>query len=131
MIISISWRNVWRNKLRSAIIIIATTLGITAGIFSAAFYKGMADQRIEKAIMTELSHIQIHKPEFRNSNEIKDYITNADRLNEELSHIPGVAGVSNRIVIFSMASSAETGCPAEELDSRAQHRRSANANRPV
>lgn len=109
MIISISWRNVWRNKLRSAVIIIATTLGITAGIFSAAFYKGMADQRIEKAIMTELSHIQIHKPEFRNSNEIKDYIQNSDQLNEEISNIPGVKGVSNRIVIFSMASSAETG----------------------
>lgn len=109
MIISISWRNVWRNKLRSAVIIIATTLGITAGIFSAAFYKGMADQRIEKAIMTELSHIQVHKPEFRNSNEIKDYIRNSDQLNEKISNIPGVKGVSNRIVIFSMASSAETG----------------------
>ena len=109
MIISISWRNVWRNKLRSAVIIIATTLGICAGIFSAAFYKGMADQRIEKAIMTELSHIQIHTPEFRNSNEINDYIPNADQLNEEISKISGIEGVSNRIVIFSMASSAETG----------------------
>ena len=109
MIISISWRNVWRNKLRSSVIIIATTLGICAGIFSAAFYKGMADQRIEKAIKTELSHIQIHKPEFRNSNEIKDYIPNADQLNEEISKISGIEGVSNRIVIFSMASSAETG----------------------
>jgi ABC-type lipoprotein release transport system permease subunit len=109
MIVSLSWRNVWRNKLRSSVIIIATTLGICAGIFSAAFYQGMADQRIEKAIKTELSHIQIHQKEFRNSNEIKDYIPNADKLNQHIIEIPEVEGVSNRIVIFSMVSSAETG----------------------
>ena len=109
MIVSISWRNVWRNKLRSLIIIVAITLGICAGIFSAAFYKGMAEQRIEKAIKSELSYIQIHDPEFRNTNEIHDYISGSDKLNNELKQLPGISGVSNRIVIFSMASSAETG----------------------
>jgi putative ABC transport system permease protein len=105
MIISLSWRNVWRNKLRSSVIIIATTLGICAAFFSAAFYKGMADQRIEKAIKTELSHIQVHAPEFINSNEINDYIRDADKLHKKIEDIRGVLGVSNRIVIFSMASS--------------------------
>jgi ABC-type lipoprotein release transport system permease subunit len=109
MIVSISWRNVWRNKLRSSVIIVATTLGICAGIFSAAFYQGMADQRIEKAIKNEFSHIQVHTAEFRNSNEIKDYIPDAEKLNKGISQIPGVIGVSNRIVIFSMVASAETG----------------------
>lgn len=109
MIVSISWRNVWRNKLRSSVIITATTLGICAGIFSAAFYQGMIDQRIDKVIKNELSHIQIHEPEFRNSNEINNYIPNADKINQEISKIEGVVGVSNRIVIFSMIASAETG----------------------
>jgi ABC-type lipoprotein release transport system permease subunit len=109
MIVSLSWRNVWRNKLRSSVIIAATTLGICAGVFSAAFYQGMADQRIEKAIKTELSHIQIHQPEFRSSNEIRDYISESDVLNQKISEISGVEGVSSRIVIFSMVSSAETG----------------------
>jgi ABC-type lipoprotein release transport system permease subunit len=109
MIVSLSWRNVWRNKLRSSVIIVATTLGICAGIFSAAFYQGMADQRIEKAIRSELSHIQVHEKEFRNSNEIKDYISDADQLSNRIGQIPGVEGVSNRIIIFSMVASAETG----------------------
>ncbi len=109
MIVSISWRNVWRNKLRSSVIIVATMLGICAGIFSAAFYQGMADQRIEKAIKNELSHIQIHAPEFRNSNEIKDFIPNAGALCSEINEMSGVVGSSNRIVILSMIASAETG----------------------
>lgn len=109
MIVSLSWRNVWRSKLRSSVIIIAITLGICAGIFSAAFYKGMAEQRINKAIKSELSYIQIHDAEFRNTNEIHDFISESDKLYNELSQISGVSGVSNRIIIYSMASSAETG----------------------
>ncbi len=108
MIISIAWRNVWRNKLRSTVIISATALGICAGIFSAAFYSGMADQRIEKAIKSELSHIQIHQPDFLNSNEIHDYIPNANAITGEIEKMPGVAAAGSRIVIHSMISSAET-----------------------
>jgi putative ABC transport system permease protein len=108
MIISISWRNVWRNKLRSGVIIVAITLGICAAIFSTAFYLGMANQRIEKAIKSELSHVQIHQPDFLNSTEIHDYIPDAEMIAGNIRTISEVAGVSKRIVIFSMISSAET-----------------------
>lgn len=108
MLFSISWRNVWRNKLRSSVIITAIALGICAGIFSSAFYKGMADQRIEKAIKTEISHIQIHKPNFRQANDITKYIPESDKLVNKIRQLPDVSGVSQRIIIFSMASSAET-----------------------
>jgi len=108
MLFSISWRNVWRNKLRSSVIIIAIALGICAGVFSSAFYKGMADQRIEKAIKSEISHIQVHVPQFRQANDITKFMPEAARLTEEIINIPEVKGASNRIIIFSMVASAET-----------------------
>jgi ABC-type lipoprotein release transport system permease subunit len=108
MLFSISWRNVWRNKIRSAVIITAIALGICAGVFSSAFYQGMADQRIEKVIKTELSHIQIHQPDYRQANDISKYIPNANSISEQIRKYPDVLGVSNRITIFSMIASAET-----------------------
>ena len=108
MLFSISWRNVWRNKLRSTVIIIALTLGICAGVFSSAFFKGLAIQRIDKVIKTEISHIQIHLPEYRQANDISKYIPNANLVSDKISETPGVIGVSNRITIFSMIASAET-----------------------
>jgi ABC-type lipoprotein release transport system permease subunit len=99
---------VWRNKLRSSVIIIAIALGLSAGVFSSAFYKGMADQRIKKAIKTEISHIQVHKPKFRQANDITQFIPQSDELANSIREIPEVAGVTRRIIIFSMASSAET-----------------------
>ncbi len=109
MLISISWKNVWRNKLRSMVIIIAMALGLTTGIFSTAFYEGLVDQRIKKVIKSEISHIQVHKPGFRNSADISSFISNAEAIAEKIRAIPEVAGVSNRLIVNSMIASAETG----------------------
>ncbi len=109
MLISISWRNVWRNKLRSGVIIAAIALGLAAGIFSTAFYEGMVDQRVNKVIKSELSHIQIHEPGFRNSTNINNFIPDATKIAGRIRSFPEVEGVSNRIIIYSMVASAETG----------------------
>lgn len=89
-------------------VIIAITLGISAGVFSTAFFTGMMDQRIEQVISNELSHIQIHHPDFRSNMELGNYISNGAELTHQIADIPHVKGVSNRIVINSMVSSAET-----------------------
>jgi putative ABC transport system permease protein len=108
MIWSISWRNIWRNKVRSTVVIIAVALGLCAGVFATAFFKGMMNQRIDQVISTELSHIQIHQPEFRNTTDMTLYLPGADSLASQIKMIRGVVGASNRIVIYSMISSSET-----------------------
>ncbi len=108
MIFQVAWRNIWRNKVRSFVVITAVTVGIFAGVWSAAFFKGMMNQRIDKVINTELSNIQVHEPDFRKTSEFSNYIPDADTLADEIRKIPGVRGVSNRMVVQSMASSAET-----------------------
>ena len=108
MIFSIAWRNIWRNKIRSTVIIIAIALGLAAGVFMTAFFQGMVDQRVEKVIKTEIGHIQIHHNDFRQSNDLNSYIPKANDINQKISNIEHVQGVSSRIVIYSMISSAET-----------------------
>lgn len=108
MIFSISWRNIWRNKVRSLVVIFAITIGIYAGVWASAFFKGMMNQRIEKVINTELSNIQIHQPEFRNTSEFNNFIPDATKLSEEISKLPNVKGSSSRMIIQSMVASAET-----------------------
>jgi putative ABC transport system permease protein len=108
MIFSIAWRNVWRNKVRSMILMTAVALGLTAAIISTAFMVGMMYQRIDKAIKTEIAHIQIHNNDFRQSNDTESYIPHASEVRSEITNLEHVTGVSNRTVIFSMISSAET-----------------------
>ena len=108
MLISISWRNVWRNKLRSIIIISAIAIGLTASIFMTSFYRGMANQRIEKAIRTDIAHIQIHNSKFRENNDINMYIPEASEIASKTNTLDSVKGVSARIISYSVIASAET-----------------------
>lgn len=68
MLILMAWRNIWRNKFRSIVIMLSIVIGIFAGISILALYKGMVKSRIRTLIDTEVSHIQIHDPNFK-----KDY----------------------------------------------------------
>jgi len=108
MILSISWRNIWRNKTRSFVVITAVALGICAGVFSTAFMKGMMDQRTQSAISTEISHIQIHRQNYRQENSLQLYMNESMAVVEQIKKINHVKGVSQRIIIQSMIASAET-----------------------
>jgi putative ABC transport system permease protein len=109
LIINIAWKNIWRNRFRSLIIMGAITVGIYAGLFLVAFSKGMGIQRISAALNTEISHIQIHKPDFLVRQDVKMVISPVDLIEKTLKSIPEVAGYSSRIVMNSIASSAEKG----------------------
>ena len=71
MIWSISWKNVWRNKIRSLVVIVAFTLGIFGGVYMVAVFVGMIDSRVKMAIGNEASHIQVHNPGYLDNNELK------------------------------------------------------------
>ena len=108
MLFSISWRNIWRNKVRSLVIIFSIALGIFAGVSATAFMKGLAEQRIQKVIKTELSYIQVHKKGFRQNSDFNGFMPDASQLVSEIRKIPNVTGASDRIVVQAMAATAET-----------------------
>jgi len=109
MITSIAWKNIWRNRVRSGVIISAITIGMFAGVFTATFYKGWINQRLEAGVETEVSHIQIHRTEFGDNFELKYSIQNGDQLSADIAKEDFVNGVSPRLVVQGMIASAETG----------------------
>ncbi len=109
MIFSIAWKNVWRNKLRSSIVIASLIIGLLGGILYLAFAKGMVQQQVSSAIHSEISNIQIHHPKFLINDEIKFVINNPDEKVKSIREIKGVAEVTSRITSAAMASSAITG----------------------
>ncbi|QCK15716.1 hypothetical protein [Mangrovivirga cuniculi] len=77
MLFTIAWKNIWRNKVRSLVVIIAVMLGMWAGSFILAYMYGMIDQRLQDAIGNEVSHLQIHHPDFDRDNDPKYFIKKA------------------------------------------------------
>ena len=105
MIIRIAFKNVWRNKVRSLIVIIAITLGLSGGIFTASIITGMVEQKIRTGINNEVSHIQIHHSDFLKNYESQFVIPNADSISGIIMKMPAVKSVCARTRITGMASS--------------------------
>ena len=124
MLIKVAWRNIWRNKKRSLIIIGAVTLGLWSGIFLVAFYNGMIEQRINSAITGEVSHLQLHHPEFTKDYDINYHLADGARILDDISTDPAVKAIAGRVIIKGMIASANgnTGItingvmPAKEQD---------------
>ncbi len=106
MLIKIAWRNIWRSKKRSAIIIASIIIGLWAGVFLIAFYNGMIEQRVRTAITQEISHIQIHHTEFNKDYDPKYTIQNSGAIYDSIKNIPDVKSLAARMIFMGMISSA-------------------------
>lgn len=106
LIPKIAWRNVWRNKGRTFVVIGAVTLGIWALIFLLGFVRGIINGYIQDAIRHQTSHLQIHQPDFLQDKEIQFAIPHADSLVQVISASSQVTAVSSRILVNAMVSTA-------------------------
>ncbi|MEZ5106285.1 MAG: FtsX-like permease family protein [Draconibacterium sp.] len=111
MIRSIAWRNVWRSKSRSLIMITAIAIGLFAGVFTMAFMQGAVDARIESATKSELAHLQIHAPQFLEDNNIQHYISGSKEILNKIESENLVVAASRRLVAepFVMAAHGTGG----------------------
>ena len=105
MILKIAWRNIWRNKLRSLVVMTAIFLGVWSGVFIDALSLGMNNQRTENFLSTSIGHIQIHNPKYLEDNKISFTIPNSNELLDFGKNIEGFH-LSNRTKIGGMVSSA-------------------------
>lgn len=107
MTIAISWKNIWRNKLRSIIIIMAIAIGIFGGIFAKSFFVGMAYQRVDATIKNQSANLQIHNPKFLMDEAIDNGMPNTSLILDKLKNVEGVKGISTRLTEMGMAGTAE------------------------
>ncbi|MBO6536563.1 MAG: ABC transporter permease [Balneolaceae bacterium] len=107
-IVSLSWKNIWRNKTRSLVVIIAVILGTGAGVFMSAFMYGMSMQFVKSELQNFTSHIQIHTKEYKDEVLPSKFIPNAHQLVNELSSLPFVEEITARTVISGLASTSSS-----------------------
>ncbi len=115
MLARIAWRNIWRNRVRSLILLSSITLGVWAGIFMLSFSWGMSIQYVNMAIKGQISHIQLHHPEFKAEKKIDFAIPQASVVVDRIIEMEGVQAASGRTITSGMISSPVAGAPASIL----------------
>jgi ABC-type lipoprotein release transport system permease subunit len=106
MIYLMAWRNIWRNKIRSIIIMLSVVIGLFAGISVLALYNGMMKTRIRTVIEAEVGHLQIHHPEFKKDYEPVFVLKNGDEILKSIRLIPEIKYAAPRSVTQGMLSTA-------------------------
>ncbi len=102
MIFRIAWRNIWRNKIRSLVIMLSVAIGLFAGIAVLALYKGMMNSRIRTVIYAETGHIQLHHKTFKNDYEARFVISDPEKILQELQKNSAVKQVATRTITQGM-----------------------------
>jgi len=106
MILTTAWKNVWRNKTRSMVVITSMTIGVFAGIFFVGLMNGMIGQRFEAALNQEIAHIHLNQKGFNDNFDIQYTLKDIEKINSEILEIEGVEALSNRVVVSAMANTA-------------------------
>ncbi|MBW1889910.1 MAG: ABC transporter permease [Deltaproteobacteria bacterium] len=106
MLLKLAWKNVWRNRLRSGIMVAAMVFGLLGVILMVGFVTAMADSMLENAIQYQTAHLQIHNPDFLVNEELGAWLPRADATAQAIKALPGVSGVTVRHVVDGMMASA-------------------------
>jgi len=113
MLFKIAWRNIWRNRTRSLVVIASVAVGLFAGMFMIAFFQGAVKQEIDSTVETQLSHLQFHNPAFIDDKDANYTIYNGHAIIDILKKDINIKAVSGRVITTGMISSSSTASGVE------------------
>ena len=106
MLLKLAWRNIWRNRRRSQIVVISIVVGLVAVVIFDALSVGMIRQMLDNQIGAQVSHIQVHKKGFNDNKLLQKVVPDAVAVAQLLIEQPLVTAFSKRVITFGIISSA-------------------------
>lgn len=104
LLLHMAWRNIWRNRMRSVVILLSISIGLFAGLAVLSLYKGMMADRIKTVIYSEIGHVQIHAPGFMQEKETSMLMPEGKQILSNLQKLPEIKFICPRIIIQGMFS---------------------------
>ena len=106
MLLQIAWRNIWRSRTRSLVVIGAVLIGVWSILFIVAFSSAIVGGYVKKAIQNETSHYQLHHPDFVEDKEIKFLLDNPAATLTKIEENSLVQSATLRTVVSGMLRSS-------------------------
>ncbi|ELV8722185.1 ABC transporter permease [Vibrio harveyi] len=108
MLVKLAWRNLWRNKLRTSIMLGAMVFGLMGVVAMMGFMNGLVDSMTKNAISWQTSHLQIQQKSYLVNPELKDVIPDAEKISKVLASNREVKAISERFLADGMIASARS-----------------------
>ena len=115
ILLIMAWRNIWRNKMRSIIIMLSVSVGLFCGLIVLGIYKGMMDGRVKTIIESETGNIQIHDKQFKADYDPLFILANKDSIVKQIKMDLSVKAIAERSIVQGMLSST-TGSSGVQIN---------------
>jgi putative ABC transport system permease protein len=100
----LAWRNVWRNKRRTALCVAATVFAVALVVISVAMQMGTHEKMIEDGVRVHSGHVTIADPAHLKERTLEHFIVPRPSLLRALEDQPAVAGWAPRVSSFALVS---------------------------
>lgn len=95
--LSIAWRNLGRNRRRTALALTAIALGQIIVVAVNGMMAGMFDSMLKTITGPMIGHVQIHHKDWREDRAVDLYIDKLTEVRAAIGSLPGVKSVSPRL----------------------------------
>ncbi len=102
----IAWRNVSRNRKRSAITVLGTAFAIAAYVFLYGFFDGFIGQIVDTSTRYVTGHVQVERDGLRRDLAPELAFGRAGETLDAVRRLPGVVAAAPRVQAQALASSA-------------------------
>ena len=108
MLTIISWRNVWRSRSRSLVVIGAIIIGIWALSLAMGFAEGFTKSYLDNAINYQYAHLQLHAEGYQANKDPDLHLDEGLEMTSGIQAAEGIEAVTARTVVQGMVASAQT-----------------------
>ncbi|RMH42654.1 MAG: ABC transporter permease [Deltaproteobacteria bacterium] len=103
-VLKLAWRNLGRNRRRTAITGAALVVGVALSIAGYGLTDGMLAELLRALTRNELGHVQIHAPAFPRSRALADAIDDPSAALRAAAATPGVVAAAPRVFGYALIS---------------------------
>ena len=102
-----AWRNIWRNIRRTILTISAIAFASLLLVFMLSFQFGTYETMINTSVKIQTGHLQIQAPGYQEKKNIRQVVSEPDKIAAILDTIPSTTAYSFRGQAFSLISSKD------------------------
>ena len=106
--IMLGWRNLWRQKRRSLVVIFSITLGVLMMMFALGLMNGIITQMLDNSISTKLGHLVVHKKGFFDNMKLETNFYPDQRILRAMKSEPDIIASAPRVKAFAMIRTGES-----------------------
>lgn len=104
-----AWRNLWRNRRRTTLALLAIGLSVTLVLCYASILRAYGDWIVETITGPMLGHVQAHAPNWRKDRLMDRTLVDVSAILAEVRRDPAVADATARVYAPALAAKGEEG----------------------